>query len=315
MDGPSHAATHDIPPLARRFMAMDTRTSLGEDRLGGFRVIRTIHPGVSTMVLEVVQDSTGKRFAIKQLLESRAEDPAERRQFEFEARIGLSLNHPNLVRYHEYIKDPDAPYIVMDFFPGRHLKLAVSKPQDYPWLRGKLHSILTQAANGLAYMHDQGWIHRDVKPENVMANKTGEVRVIDYTITRRPVIGLGALFKKKMKARQGTASYMSPEQISLATPTVAADVYCFGCTCYELACGRPPVRANSTSELLGKHMREKPAPPTVYNKDVTPEFSELVLQTLHKDPAARPSDLRDFLARFSRIRVYNDDAPPAREGF
>jgi serine/threonine protein kinase len=118
-----------------------------------------------------------------------------------------------------------------------------------------------------------------------------------------------------MKARQGTASYMSPEQISLAMPTVAADIYGFGCTCYELACGRPPFRANSTSELLGKHLREKPAPPSVYSKDVTPEFSELILQTLHKDPAARPSDLRDFLGRFSRIRVYNDDPPPAREGF
>lgn len=297
-------------------MAMDTSTTIGEDRLGGFRVIRTIHPGVSSIVLEVVQDSTGKRFAIKQLLESRAEDPAERRAFEYEARIGLSLSHPNLVRYHEYIKDPDGPYIVMDFFPGRHLKLAISKPQDYPWLREKLHPIIAQTAAGLAYMHEQGWIHRDIKPENVMANKLGEVRVIDYTITRRPVGGIGALFRKKMKARQGTASYMSPEQIDLATPTVASDVYSFGCTCYELACGRPPFRANSAGGLLGKHRREQPAPPSLHNKDVTPEFSELILQTLKKDPAARPGDLREFLARFARIRVYQDDPPPVpHEGF
>ncbi len=298
-------------------MAMDTRTSsLGEDRIGGFRVVRTLHAGVTSMVIEVVQDSTSKRFAIKQLLESRAEDPSERRAFEFEARIGLALNHPNLVRYHEYFKHPDAPYIVMDFFPGRHLKLAISKPQDYPWLREKLHPIITQAANGVTYMHEQGWIHRDIKPENIMANKLGDVRVIDYTITRRPVSGLGALFQKKMKARQGTASYMSPEQIDLATPTVASDVYSFGCTCYELACGRPPFRANSTGELLGKHRREQPGPPSMHNKDVTPEFSELILQTLKKDPAARPADLREFLTRFSRIRVYNDDPPPSpREAF
>ena len=295
-------------------MAMETRTMMGEDRIGGFRVVRTLHPGVTSVVIEVVQDSTGRRFAIKQLLESRAEDPAERRAFEFEARIGLGLHHPNLVRYVEYIKDPDAPYIVMDFFHGTHLKLAISKPQDYPWLREKLHTIITQSANGLAYMHDQGWIHRDIKPENIMANKSGEVRVIDYTITRRPVGGLGALFKKKMKARQGTASYMSPEQIDLAMPMVASDIYSFGCTCYELACGRPPFRANSTGELLGKHRREQPSPPTMHNKDVTPEFSELILQTLRKDPAARPADLREFLARFARVRVYNDDPPPAREG-
>lgn len=295
-------------------MAMDTRTTLGDDRIGGFRIVRTLHPGVTSIVIEVVQDSTGKRFALKQLLESRAEDPAERRAFAFEARIGLSLHHPNLVRYHEYVNDPDAPYIVMDFFHGRHLKLAVSKPQEYPWLREKLHSIIAQSATGLAYMHEQGWIHRDIKPENLMANKSGEVRVIDYTITRRPVSGIGALFKKTMKERQGTPSYMSPEQIDKATPTVAADLYSFGCTCYELACGRPPFRANSTGELFGKHRREQPAPPSMHNKDITPEFSELILQTLKKDPAARPADLREFLARFSRIRVYNDAPPPSREG-
>ena len=294
-------------------MAMDTQTTLREDRIGGFRVVRSLHAGVSSTVFQVVQDSTSKRFAVKQLLESRAADAADRREFEYEARIGLALHHPNLVRYHEYIRDPDAPYIVMDFFPGRHLKLAISKPADYPWLREKLHPILTQSAVGLAYMHDQGWIHRDIKPENLMANKLGEVRVIDYTITRRPVAGLGAIFKKKMKVRQGTASYMSPEQIDLAMPAIASDIYSFGCTCYELACGRPPFRANSTGELLGKHRREQPAPPSMHNKDVTPEFSELILQTLKKDPAARPADFGEFLARFSRIRIYHDDAPPARD--
>jgi serine/threonine protein kinase len=294
-------------------MAMDISTGVGEERIGGFRLVRTLHAGVTSMVIEVMQDSSGKKFALKQLLESRAADPAERRAFEFEARIGLALSHPNLVRYHEYIRDPDAPYIVMDFFHGRQLKVVTSKPQDYPWLREKLHPIIRQTAAGLAYMHDQGWIHRDIKPENVMANKSGEVRVIDYTITRRPVTGIGALFTKKLKVRQGTASYMSPEQIDLATPTVASDVYSFGCTCYELACGRPPFRANSTGELLGKHRREQPAPPSLHNKDVTPEFSELILQTLKKDPSARPADLREFLARFARIRIYSDD-PPERAG-
>ncbi len=297
-------------------MSMDAST-IGEDRIGGYRVVRTIYPGVSSMVIEVVQDSTGKRFAVKQLLDSRAADPAERRAFEFEAKLGMSLHHPNLVRFHQFVKGPDAPYYVMDFFPGHQLKLSIAKPKEYPSIRGQLHRIITQAANALAYMHDKGWIHRDVKPENIMANKTGEVRVIDYTLTQRPVTGLAGLFKKKMGSRQGTPSYMAPEQIQLATPTVSADVYSFGITCYELACGRPPFRANSTSELLGKHLKEPAVPPTMHNKDITPEFSDLILQTLRKKPGDRPADLHEFLSRFSRLRIYKDDPPPAafRDGF
>lgn len=260
------------------------------------------------MVLEA-QDSSGKRFAIKQLLESRAADSAERRAFEYEARLGQSLRHPNLIRFHEYVKDTDQPYFVMDFFTGHHLKLAIAKPNDYPEVKRQLHRIITQSAQALAYMHDQGWIHRDVKPENIMVNKTGEVRVIDYTLTQHPVTGLSALFKKKMKTRQGTASYMAPEQIQLATPAIPADVYSFGITCYELACGRPPFRANSISELLGKHMKEQATPLSMHNKDVTPEFNDLVMQMIKKNPADRPADLHEFLTRFSRIRVFKDDPP------
>jgi eukaryotic-like serine/threonine-protein kinase len=299
-------------------VAMDIKaSSTGEDRIGGFRPVRTLHLGVTSIVIEVVQESSGKKFALKQLLESRAADPSERRAFEAEARLGISLHHPNLVRYHELIRDPEGPYIVMDYFPGFHLKHAVAKPNDYPSLRANLHKTITQAAQGLAYMHDQGWIHRDIKPENIMANKTGEVRVIDYTLTQRPVSGISGLFKKKMKVRQGTPSYISPEQIQLATPAVAADIYSFGATCYELACGRPPFRANSTSELLGKHVREQPSPPTMHNKDITPEFSDLILQTLKKKPADRPADLREFLSRFARVRVCKDDPPPlpSTDGF
>jgi serine/threonine protein kinase len=292
-------------------------SAISENRIGGYRIVRTIYPGVTSIVMEVVQESTGKRFAVKQLLESRAEEASERRAFELEAKLGISLHHPNLVRFHEYVKDPDGPYFVMDFFPGHQLKLSIAKPKEYPAVKTQLHKIITQAANALAYMHEKGWIHRDVKPENIMVNKTGEVRVIDYTLTQRPVTGIAAMFKKKMSIRQGTPSYMAPEQIQLATPAIAADVYSFGITCYELACGRPPFRANSTSELLGKHLREHALPPTSHNKDVTPEFSDLILQTLKKKPGDRPADLREFLSRFSRLRVYKDDPPPAayKDGF
>ncbi|MBX6314234.1 MAG: serine/threonine protein kinase [Isosphaeraceae bacterium] len=290
-------------------MATDINVQ-SDDRIGGFRFVRVLHQGQNSTVMEVVQESTGKRFVLKQLLPSRIDDSAERKAFEFEAKMGMLLRHPNLIRIHEYHKDREGPYFVMDYFPSStHLRMVVGKPREYEWVRPKLHWIIEQAASALAYMHDQGWVHRDIKPENIIINKVGETRVIDYALMRKIPTGLAKLFSGK-PPRQGTHSYMSPEQIRCEPPAVSADVYSFGVLCYELGCGRQPFRANSPSELLSKHIKELPSPPTVHNKNLTPEYSDLVMQMLRKKPADRPKDLHEFLSKFSRIRIYKDDPDP-----
>jgi serine/threonine protein kinase len=282
----------------------------GDDKIGGFRFVRTIHPGATSMVMEVVQESTGKRFALKQLNATRAEEASERRLFEFEAKLGMEFRHPNLIRVHEYFKDPVQPYFIMDLFPSYHMKLPIARPSVYPMPVTQLHRIMDQTAQGLAYMHEKGWIHRDVKPENILVNKSGEVRVVDYALAMKPFTGLTKLFKRKAPV-QGTHSYMSPEQIRGIPPTPAADVYSFGVTCYELACGRPPFRANSVSELLNKHIKEKPLPLTAHNKEITQDFNDLVLKMIAKKPTDRPVSLREFLSKFGRTRIYKTDPDPS----
>jgi serine/threonine protein kinase len=200
----------------------------------------------------------------------------------------------------------------MDLFPSYHLKLPIARPSVYPMPTAQLHRIITQAARALHYMHENGWIHRDIKPENILVNKTGEVRVIDLALAMKPFSGLKKLLGGKAP-RQGTASYISPEQIRCGSPAPPADIYSYGITCYELACGRPPFRANSTSELLRKHLNERPIPLTAHNKAITPEFNDLVIQMLQKNPADRLSSFADFLGRFGRIRIFKDDPDPAAE--
>lgn len=291
-------------------MATSGGAASAEDRIDGYRVVRVIHAGATSLVMEVADDVTHRRLAVKQLAPSRCDDSSERRKFAFEAKVGLELRHPNLIHVHQYVSGPE-PYFVMEYFPAPNLKLPLVKPTAYPMPKAHLHRIICQAASGLAYMHDKGWVHRDVKPENILANGSGEVRVIDYNIAMRTRSALARLFSGKVP-RQGTSTYMAPEQIRCESPAPTADVYSFGVTCYELTCGRPPFRANSLQELLGKHQREKPIPLSSRDEQITPEFNDLIMRTLRKQPEERIASLHEFLTAFRNIRIYrNDPAPQA----
>src|SRR5438067_2183342 len=105
-------------------MAAETKIATNE-MIGGFRFVRMIHPGATSVVIEVIQESTQRRFALKQLLESHASS-AERKAFAFEAKLGMQMIHPNLIRVHEYIRSGDQPYFIMDLFPAIHLKLPIA---------------------------------------------------------------------------------------------------------------------------------------------------------------------------------------------
>jgi serine/threonine protein kinase len=193
----------------------------------------------------------------------------------------------------------------MEFFPGKNLKLRIMHKD--PILKEKGHKIITQAASGLAHVNSKGWVHRDVKPDNILVNSSGEVRIIDFALAKR--IGGGGLFGwfKKRTKTSGTRSYMSPEQIRSESLDGRADVYSFGATLYEMVTGRPPFRGLSPNDLLTKHLREKPVTPAAYNPDITDEFANLILRMLAKDKKERPQNFAEFLAAFRMMRVFKSD--------
>ena len=166
-------------------MATDTNL-LDDDRIGGYRFVRMVHAGQNTTVMEVLQESTGRRFVMKQLLASRTGSASERKAFDHEARLGLTLRHPNLIQVYDYVKAKDQPYFVMDYFPSVHLGLVVAKPDKYGLAPGIMHSVIRQSAAGLAYLHDRNWVHRDIKPANIIVSKGGDARLIDYALAMRP---------------------------------------------------------------------------------------------------------------------------------
>jgi serine/threonine protein kinase len=285
---------------------------VAEEVIGGYRVLKHMITGQTSQVWEVVEGQSGRHFAMKMLLPEKAREPMHRRFIIHEATVGRELAHPNIIKIVAVGRDKANPYFVMEYFPAGNMKLRIMR-KDWDFIREKVHDILKQWATGLAFMNAKGWVHRDVKPDNILVNSAGELRIIDFALAQRIPKGLAKIFRRKQRA-QGTRSYMSPEQIRGQALDARADVYSFGASAYEIVTGRPPFRAASSQELLNKHIVEKPVSPRMYNKDVTEEFANLVLQMLAKKREDRPRDFHDVLMKMRGVRVFSSAEPkPSRE--
>ncbi|MGI9515530.1 MAG: serine/threonine protein kinase [Pirellulaceae bacterium] len=275
--------------------------------LGSYRLIKLIRGGQACNVWEAVRDGQSERVAIKVLLERHAGKKEEIEQLRNEGRVGAELNHENVIRIFEYVDRYDLPFLVMQLFNARNLKQMIR--EDYKTLAVSIPEVIEQAALGLDYLHDEGWVHCDIKPDNYLVDQQGHVKLIDFSIAQ-PLKKQkrGGLFGKKTV--QGTRSYMAPEQIRGKPMDRRTDVYGFGCVLHEMLAGKPPFSAGSPDELLQKHLRASPPGLLAFNKSVSEEFAQLVSRTLAKDPAKRPQSLSEFLQDYRKIRVYKPGKRP-----
>jgi eukaryotic-like serine/threonine-protein kinase len=283
---------------------------VSEEVIGGYRLQTLMMTGQTSQVWEVVELTSHRHFAMKLLLPEKAGHREHRRALLHEARVGQKLAHTNIIRIVAVSENPKSPYFVMEFFPAGSLKLRLVRKQ-VDFIRERAHSILRQAATGLAYMNSKGWVHRDVKPDNMLVNSAGELRIIDFALAQRiqkPTF-FARLFRRKGLV-QGTRSYMSPEQIRGDFLDTRADIYSYGASVYELLAGRPPFRGASNQELLTKHITEKPVSPHFHNPEITDEVAALVLRMLAKKREDRPRDFHEIVAALRSIRVYKGDPAP-----
>jgi eukaryotic-like serine/threonine-protein kinase len=286
---------------------------VADEIIGDYRLVKCKGSGQSSQVWEVVELSSHRHFAMKLLLPEKIADAESRRMLFHEAEVGKKLAHPNVIRITHLSKDPKTPYFVMEYFPAGSLKARLLG-KDLAFIKARAHSIFKQAATGLAYMNASGWVHRDVKPDNLLVSEGGELRLIDFALALR--IQKPSIFTKLFGPRgksKGTRSYMSPEQIRNLPLDQRADIYSFGATAYELVTQRPPFRAASEQELLQKHIIEKPIAPQSHNPDVTDEFSTLILRMLSKKREDRPRDFHEILMAMKNMRIFKSDPPVKRE--
>jgi serine/threonine protein kinase len=282
------------------------------ETIGGYKLRSLLQTGQVSQVFEVVEPHSNRHFAMKILLPEAAEKADVRANLFHEAEVGTKLRHENVIHILKVSRDAHSPHFIMEYFPSGSMRTRLMG-KDFAFIKEHARGIFKQAATGLAYMHASGWVHCDVKPDNMLVNAAGQLKWIDFAISKRIPKGLAKLFHRQRKA-QGTPSYMSPEQIRKQPLDARADIYGLGATYYELMTGRPPLRGNTIPDLLNKQLTEKPFSPQAHNKDVTDEFAALVLKMLSKKKEDRPPSCHDVLIAMRKMKVFKTDPDLVDEG-
>ena len=233
---------------------------------------------------EAVDEVLDRPVAVKLLLPELAGDEDFVVRFQREARAAASLNHPNIVSVYDSGEHDGQYFIVMEYVDGPTLADVIR--DDAPLPETRTAEIGMEIAAALAAAHQQGIVHRDVKPGNVLLGAGGLVKVTDFGIAR-------AVEAHTDLTRPGTivgsASYLSPEQAMGEAVGTPSDTYSLGIVLYAMATGKPPFSADTPIAIAHQHVHEAPAPPSQRVPDVSPAFEALVLRMLAKDPADRPA--------------------------
>jgi serine/threonine protein kinase len=269
------------------------------DQLGPVRLVRQIGTGRNCQVWEGREGVEGRAVAVKVVTPSRAGAAAERRLLQHELRVARTLDHPSVIRIDRYATEAGLPHLVMELYPHPNLKKLMATGAEP--LAPLVQPIAVALAEALEHMHDRGWIHRDVKPENVLAAPDGRVKLIDLAIAARAAGFFGRLLGGTPP--QGTPSYMSPEQIRGRPLDARSDIYSFGCVLFELIAGRPPFTASTKNDLLNRHIGGTVPALEAANRHTTPAAAELVRRMLAKRPADRPESMREVALQLRAMRL------------
>ena len=273
--------------------------------LGGrYQVQDKIGAGGMATVYRGLDEVLGRTVAIKTMLPQYANDPSFAARFKQEAQAAAALQSPYIVSVYDWGKDADTYYIVMEYLRGTDLKSGIRKHGALDCK--KVAQIGSQIAQALSVAHRHDIIHRDIKPQNIMVQPDGNIKVMDFGIARAKNSHLTT-----DNSVLGTAHYVSPEQTQGKPLGPTTDLYSLGIVMYEAATGRVPFDGDNAVTVAMKQVTEQPVPPSQINPNVDPQLEAIILKCMQKDPKDRfqTADelyhtLHDYLA--GRMQAVNN---------
>ncbi|MCQ3974076.1 MAG: hypothetical protein DPW09_11570 [Anaerolineae bacterium] len=249
-------------------------------QLGSYQIIERLGEGGMAVVYKAYQAQTDRHVALKVLPAHFAADPNFASRFEQEARILAKLNHAHILPLFDYGQMDGQTYIVMPLVSsGTLADLMKSSPLPLE----QILQIINQVGSALNYAHTRGLVHRDVKPDNILIDDDGNCRLTDFGIAK---FAQDSNRMTRTGVAVGTPAYMSPEQIRGEELDRRSDIYSLGVVLYEMATGRPPFEANTTAEVMVRHLHE----PLPLPRTLNPKLPETVEAVIVKSLAKRAED-------------------------
>jgi serine/threonine protein kinase len=251
--------------------------------IGPYRLEEGIGQGATGVVFRATRESDGLVVALKVLRRELSRHELFRRRFRREAETALKMTHPHLVPVLDVGEEGGHHYLAAAFVAGRSVAARIEADEQLP-----LADVLRLAAEvgaGLDALHDQGLVHRDVKPGNIMLAEDGSAALTDFGLAKGPAYTTLTRPGEVL----GTPHYLAPELIEGAEAAPASDVYALGCVVFECIAGRPPFSHRHLFEVAFAHLEEEPPDPCAGRNDLPPSLSAAVLEALAKEPDSRPS--------------------------
>lgn len=263
--------------------------------LGSYRIVDSIGRGGMGEVYKAEHGVLGRTVAIK-VLPRRRSAPEDIANFLREARVLARLDHENLVRAFDAGEDQSVFYLVTEYVPGTDLRKLVRAKG--PLSMKQAASVISQVAMALQHAHEEGLIHRDVKPGNVLVTPEGRAKLSDLGLAG-PLHG-GVDEDPRLGKIVGTADYLSPDHIEAPwNPTPAWDIYSLGCTLYYAVTGKVPFPGGSTLDKVRAHRQLRPLDPRRLNPSLSSEFVDVIADMMAKNPAERIGSAKEVADRLT----------------
>lgn len=263
-----------------------------------YEILEQIGSGGMSDVYKALCHKLNRPVAIKVLKEEFSSDSGFVSKFKMEAQAAARLSHPNIVNIYDVVDEGNLHYIVMELIEGITLKNYINK-------KGCLDvkeaiGVAISVAQGIEAAHEQGIIHRDIKPQNIIIARDGKVKVADFGIAR------AASSQTLSATAVGSVHYISPEQARGGYSDVRSDVYSLGITMYEMVAGRVPFQGDNTVTVALAHLEDPITPPSYYNENIPVGLENIILKCTEKKPEYRYGSMHEVISDLRKALVNPD---------
>jgi len=262
---------------------------------GRYQIIEKLGEGGMGKIYKALDKEIDAKVVLKLLKPEIAANKRTIDRFKNELKLARNISHKNICRMYDLDKDKESYYITMEYVPGQDLKSMISMTK--PLSVAATLDIAKQVCEGLAEAHRLGVVHRDIKPGNIIIDKQGHVKIMDF--------GLARSVKGKAETDEGviigTPEYMSPEQVEGKRADQRSDIYSLGIVLFEMLTGRPPFEGETPLGAAIKHKIEPPPVPKDFNPEIPDELSSLILKCLEKQPEKRFQSAEELLEELNNI--------------